>query len=107
MRRIPPNLHHVLKLTEACTSLSAILLSHFLLNLRKTAIDPHASGTRSSSVISELRFTNVLGDLGSIRVGYSSSPGEEQHHENEESEGGEYIDYELEERHDCTDTPST
>ncbi|KZT73944.1 hypothetical protein DAEQUDRAFT_362451 [Daedalea quercina L-15889] len=71
---------------------SIVLLSHFLLNLRKTALNPDDSTTVQAS---DLRFTSALGDLGSAVA--EGSAGLEWFEDNNES-------YELSETYVHTTT---
>ena len=73
------------------------MLSHFLLNLRKISVDSNSNHSRtgSASVVSDLHFTNILGDMGSIEVAVSSFAEEQQLGEHE---GPDNNEYELEER---------
>lgn len=51
---------------------SIILLSHFFLDLRKTALNPSDGTTAQTSHMSDLRFSSALGNLGSAVAGSST-----------------------------------
>jgi len=68
---------------------SVILVSHFFLNLRKTALNPETGVVGQSSEMSDLRFSGALGDLGSVVAGSPGPYGEENEDEEEEWADGE------------------
>ena len=74
--------------------MTTLLLSHFFLNLRKTADDPDGSGTGNSLNMSDLNFANILGEMGSELAGYSNPTEGREQQDEEVWEEGEHLELE-------------
>ncbi|KAH9841409.1 uncharacterized protein C8Q71DRAFT_736785 [Rhodofomes roseus] len=81
--------------------LSVILLSHLFINLRTTALNHDSSLSGQSSVMSDVRFSGVLGGMGSAVAGSFALSSE--HQDGEDYEEGELEAYEPEDGNDIID----